>query len=356
MTNSRRPEIISGNIIKPRHYSINVGGLGIDFQRTCRVPQGKLNSLPAGLGRFPIYKVGDFSCGAPRDWNREGFFMPMYKQEAMWINFSRRNNSPKALIVGAGNINAITGKPFDPSKARLEGPYGRVPRIDPRMCPDEGGLDIKLEDKQNYVVVPPQPWLDGWKARDGKVYQFVAAELGSGETVEGQITGEETVGGVQFILYDSKPGVNLIPENTPNTYVSAGGLEGFHCIEACCGGGLRSAAKSMGLGRGGEIDQKIYDDFHGRNVWNNNPCAVEVVYIVSSDDFKQITGHNAPATPVTYEEYQKQGLPWFELHDKNYKDTPGSDVFGNLKPVSGGDGPNQEDLFSKLKPYNTKGK
>ena len=31
------------------------------FQRTCRVPEGKLNSLPAGLGYFPVFKVSDFT-------------------------------------------------------------------------------------------------------------------------------------------------------------------------------------------------------------------------------------------------------------------------------------------------------
>ena len=92
----------------------------------------------------------------------------------------------------------------------------------------------------------------------------------------------------------------------------------------------------MGLGRGGEISQKIYPDPYGIDVWNDKPAKVEVFYMVSSEDFKQITGHDAPATPVTYEKYQQFGLPWFALHDQNYQDAKGSDIFAKLKPVGQG--------------------
>lgn len=326
------------NLEQKKLERIDVSGLEITFQRTCRVPEGQLNSLPAGLGPFPVYKVADFKSGTPKEWHESAYFIPMYPQEAMWMNFARYVQNPKALIVGAGNINAVSGKPFAKSKQKRKGT----------------GLDIKLEKDQNYLVVPPQPWLDGWKAADGKVYQFVAAELGSGETVEGQITGEESVGGLQFIVFDPKDGQKLIHATRPHEYVIGGSFDGFlECAPA--GGAYRCCASksitSMGLGRGGEIEQKIYPDPHGLNVWKKTPSATELVYMVSSEDFKQITGHNPPPTPVTYEKYQELGLPWFELHDKKLKDTKGSDVFGKLKPVSGGIVVNQEpDLIDKFKP------
>ncbi len=319
----------------PEHYaqqSVNVGGLTVSFQRTVRVPEGKLNSLPAGLGAFPIYKVKDFDKTAPKEWNREGYFIPMYAQEAMWMSF-QHSDKPKALIVGAGNINAITGKPFDPSKGK-----GRK----------TSGLDIKLEEEQNYMVAPTQPWLDGWKAEDGKVYQFVAAELGSGQTVEGQITGEETAGGIQLIVYDALkdklPKIERPQLGKLGGYLCDGYAQEFFCASSA----TRSAKgiTSMGLGRGGEIDQKVYPDPYGLDVWKKTPTSVELIHIVSSEDFHKITGYSAPATPVTYETYQRLGYPWFELFDKHYKDTEGSDVFGKLKPVDGG----KQDPFDKLKP------
>jgi hypothetical protein len=329
-----------------REY-MEIGGLRVNFQRTCRVPVGQLNSLPAGLGSFPVYKVSDFKEGTPKEWNTEGYFMPMYRQEAMWMNFGRGYmQNPKALVVGAGNINAISGKPFDPSKVKCEG----------KRRAKEGSLDIKLEKEQNYLVVPPQPWLDGWKAEDGKIYQFVAAEMGSGETVEGQITGEEKAGGIQMIVYDPKPGKNLVHATRPHEYIVGGSFasdsfgdslleKGVMCCYAMSAksatrgsmriGSVRSV-QSMGLGRGGEISQKVYPDPHGVEVWNEKPTSVDVVYLVSSEDFKQVTGYDAPVTPVTFEKYQQLGLPWFELHDQKYKDTAGSDIFSKLKPVGEG--------------------
>ncbi len=358
-----------------QHHSINVGGLSVTFHQTCRVPEGKINGLPANLGDFPVYKVADFHSGCPENWNREGYFFPVYRQEAMWMSFGHPS-VPRALIIAAGNINSISGKPFDRTKDRFASEEERKNAT--------AGLEIKLEKTQNYLAVPPQPWLDGWKAEDGKIYQFVAAEMGSGETVEGQITGEETVGGIQFILYEPKDGVKLVHATRPREYVSGGGytLGGdvsgvpiakgleqmvFRSCGSICslgGGHIRRAAQSMGLGRGGEITQKIYPDPYGPEgskqwkdspleVWCEEPKAVEVFYMVSSEDFKQITGHEAPPTPVTFEEYQRRGLPWFSLHDQKHGDAKGSDVFGKLKPVGEGKAP--KDPFEKLKPVTATG-
>src|SRR3989338_10251023 len=102
---------------KKRLEHIVISGLDINFQRTCRVPSGKVNDLPAGLGSFPIYKVDDFKSGAPKDWKQESYFMPMYRQEAMWLHFQRYGlTQPVALMVGAGNINAVSGKQFEKTK------------------------------------------------------------------------------------------------------------------------------------------------------------------------------------------------------------------------------------------------
>lgn len=320
-----------------KQSAINLDGLTVYMVRTTRVPEGKVNSLPAGLGQFPLYSVGDFKSGCPGDWHEDCYFMPMYTQEAMWMNFRRAMDNPCALIVGAGNINAVTGKPFE-TKLKTK----------KRNTKDSENLDIKLEKEQNYLVIPPQPWLDGWKDKDNKIYQFVAAEMGSGETVEGQVTGEETVGGIQLVAYKPKPGKELIQESRPREYISAGGLNlgsGDLLYESCTmksssaarGRELRlcSPIQTMGLGKGGEIEQKIYPDTYGFDVWDEKPAALTKVYLVSSADFKQITGVEAPPTPVSYKDYQKQGLHWFDLHDQKLKDTKGSDIFSKLKPVTG---------------------
>jgi len=341
---------------------IHVGGLSLNFQRTCRVPEGQINSLPAGLGSFSLYKVDDFKSGVPKDWS--GYFMPMYIQEAMWINFQRHyNREPHAVIIGAGSINAVTGKQMKKKGKEFE---------------------MSLEEQQNYLVVPPQPWIDGWKDKDGKIYQFVAAYMGSGETIEGQITGEEKFGGIQLGIFQPKPGQNLVKATRPREHIIGGSWSPYlGGIELCdslgmpeeiaeCvaefGGYLKSMAfvssslasasyeskgfakplrssgrareavrsiQAMGLGRGGEIEQKIYPDTYGLKVWQENPIERTYIHMVDDESFRQITGCRAPPTPVTYEKYQQFGLPWFELYDKKLKDTSGTDIFSKLKTVTG---------------------
>jgi ubiquitin len=51
---------------------------------------------------------------------------------------------------------------------------------------------------QDYLVVPDQLWLDGIATDASKVRQFVAMPVGSGYSVEAQLTGEEVTGGIQF--------------------------------------------------------------------------------------------------------------------------------------------------------------
>jgi len=335
-----------------RLEEIVVGGLRIGFQRTVRVPAGQTNPLPAGLGNFPIYKVSDFSERAPKDWrDPNAYFMPMYVQEALWVSFPQRFGfeNPHALVVGAGHINAVTGKPFEETKKAKKGKWS---------------FDASLQkDEQNYLVVPPQPWLDGWKSPDGKVYQFVSAQMGSGLTVEGQITGEEKFGGIQLTVHSPKPGQDLVVSRRPREYLESGGWSGgfggntlsalsaltrsYETMEAHAAkepvyASLREQPKkprsinsirSMGLGRGGEIEQKIYPDPHGYDVWDAEPAGRATIYLVNSEDFEKITGQAPPQTPITIKTYQQCGMPWFLLPDGSWKDTAGSDVFGKLKPV-----------------------
>lgn len=308
--------------------------LDITFHRTCRVPRtNKVNALPASLGNFPIYRVADYTGNVPKDWQAEGHFIPMWPHEAMWMSFSPKNTV--ALMVGAGMVNAITGE----------------------------RITSTLSNTQNYVACPPQPWLDGFKPTAGeKVFQFVAAQLGSGETAEEQILGTAEFGGIQFGLF--KPKIALIstdtlhefaisagPSTTPRMYRAAGAT-GMSVMSSFSAGPLGAGvdARSMGLGAGGSIRQKIYPDpyLNGRDVnevWHAEPSDKGYVYIVHASDFKSITGMAAPLSPITYKTYQEQHLPWFGLPDGNWDDTKGGEAIDNLKPVSGGPHPTDADAL-----------
>ena len=119
----------------------------IVFQRTLRIPDDNREyPLPPGLGRFPMAHVEDHSARLPASWNeRGGVLLPMYQAEALWLNFDcgrgfGGGNYPFAVKIAAGKINAVTG--------------------------DAWSNDL-VKEPQDYIVVPDQPWLDGFSVGKG---------------------------------------------------------------------------------------------------------------------------------------------------------------------------------------------
>ncbi|KAF8244153.1 ubiquitin-domain-containing protein [Wilcoxina mikolae CBS 423.85] len=160
----------------------NNSSLTISFERTIRVPDtGKPNNLPPELGSFPLYNVAEFSHVLPQDMvEKRDLFLAMYQREAMWLSFE--SNKRFAIRIYVGGVNGVTGEPMIPNMATL--------------LKRQNGI----EKKQESVVVPGQPWLDGIATSPGMVKQFVAVPYGSGYSIEHQITGLETTGGIQFEL------------------------------------------------------------------------------------------------------------------------------------------------------------
>lgn len=265
------------------------------FMRTLRIPDdGDTYPLPPGLGEFPIFRVADYADRVPAAWrDRGGVFIPMYQREAMWIDFSARYWKPDAVKVGIGGINAISGEAWNE------------------------GLS---NDPQDYLVVPDQPWLDGINAGDGFIRQFVAAPLGSGATIEGQLTGEEAVGGIQLMVFEPK--VGQFPDEPPIWEERSE----LYCLSAPpeCG---------MGLAAGGRMRQKIYPDEYGLDTWDTETSGKVEVHIVNSRTFRQITGRRPPRTPISTHDYMRAGLPWFELYDEDKNDVPPPGCFQRIKSV-----------------------
>jgi hypothetical protein len=54
---------------------------------------------------------------------------------------------------------------------------------------------------QDYLVVPKQPWLDGYCVEIGVIRQSVAMPLGQGFSIEEQLTGEAEFGGLQLEVF-----------------------------------------------------------------------------------------------------------------------------------------------------------
>jgi ubiquitin len=111
----------------------------------------------------------------------------------MWIRF--HSQKPYAIKIFVGGVNAVSGEPAVETAATMLRRRNRLSQNKPI---------------QDYVVVPDQLWLDGIATDTGKVRQFVAMPVGSGYSVEAQVTGEEVTGGIQFeIIPGAREGMQI---------------------------------------------------------------------------------------------------------------------------------------------------
>ena len=269
---------------------------GIEFQRTLRIPDDERTyPLPPGLGRFPLRHLDDFADRLPRESvRRGGVIMPIHQAEALWIKFEDRWGSPYpfAIKIATGKVCAISGEPWQESLTR---------------------------DPQNYMVVPGQPWLDGYCVAKGTIRQFVAMPLGDGHTVEEQLTGQGSYGGLQIAVYPMKREVHdrlQLPE--PRMVVRE------------VGPGWRG----LGLAPGGRMSQEIYEDEFGLDAWDQEQGARCFVTMANSQQWIAITGERPPTQPPTVREYAEAGLPWFLHYDRDREALAGAQRLAGLRSVA----------------------
>ena len=272
--------------------------LRMDFQRTLRIPDdGDDYPLPPGLGRFPLRHVDDFSDRVPDSWlTPGGVMLPMYQSEALWLNFSPAGDYPFAVKVAAGKINAVTGDVW------------------------KNGL---MERPQDYLVVPEQPWLDGYCVEKGFIRQFVGMPLGSGYSAEEQVTSEAEHGGIQIIAYPMKrEAYERMRARIRDLLPAAPQLESY------------SLSVDMGLAPGGRMRQEVYDDPYTFKDWDTKHASRCFVHLSNSLVWRAVTDEQPPTVPPTSEEYTRAGLPWFEYYGGDLKALEGSERLGGLKSVT----------------------
>jgi hypothetical protein len=116
----------------------------------------------------------------------------------MWIRFKSR--ALFAIHIYLGGVNAVSGEPLMENAATML---------------RRQNLRFNNKSVQDYVVTPQQLWLDGIASNEGIVRQFVAMPMGSGYSVEAQVSGEELVGGLQFCITPSTRTTKGITIETP---------------------------------------------------------------------------------------------------------------------------------------------
>lgn len=313
--------------VKVQGDRLHIGNATVTFHRTLRIPDdGKQYPLPPGLGYFPIRRVEDYAARVPEAWNKHGgVFLPMYQREAMWLGFGGNRWPPNALKVAIGKVNALSGLTWSEK------------------------LQARGKVKQDYMVIPDQPWLDGINAGEGFIKQFVAMPLGMGYTVEGQVTGKEKFGGLQLCVFEPK--VGKFPDRDPRIYGrSAPGAGGQHASSAlyasfapqskCMAAtqdfaapAAAAAGAEMGLAAGGRMKQSIYPDTYGIDTWEKESSARVYVHLVNSLMWTHITGESMPDTPVSAKSYTDAGYRWFDLYDEPKGDIDSSKVLESVKSV-----------------------
>jgi len=279
--------------------------LTVDFQRTLRIPDdGRDYPLPPGLGSFPLRHIDDHAERVRESWlKRGGVLLPMWQSEALWLNFSchyvsdRQTQYPLAVKVATGRISAITG---------------------------ESWRRLLSRNPQDYLVVPQQPWLDGYCVEKGVIRQFVAMPLGEGYSVEEQITGQAEVGGLQIEVFPMRREVfeKRFPVRERILY------RDFAQADMLC-----AYAGGMGLAPGGRMRQEIYEDPYSIHDWDTEHGSRCFVHLINSVGWQKITGTKPPSKPPTAKLYTDAGYPWFDYYDSEAKAIEGSGILAGLKSV-----------------------
>ena len=278
----------------------------IEFERTLRIPDdGKDYPLPPGLGSFPLRHLEDYAGRLPEDWpQRGGVLAPMHQAEALWISFetgSRRSlDYPFAVKIATGKICALTG--------------------------DDWANHLN-RDPQDYVVLPEQPWLDGYCVEKGVIRQFVAIPLGQGYTVEEQLTGAARHGGLQIVVYPMKPERYEALVAARESEYSGRVLREEAPMELAC------QSPGMGLAPGGRMKQEIHDDPYGLDAWDQRHAGRCFVSIVNSSQWMAITGERPPTEPPTAKDYTEMGLPWFDYYGGDAQAIAGAEKLKTIKSV-----------------------
>jgi hypothetical protein len=208
------------------------------------------------------------------------------------------------------------------------------------------GEQGNVEDPQDYMVSPRQPWLDGFAVGPGVIRQFVAMPLGEGYTVEQQISGKEEWGGLQIQVVPLK---NQVWQARRRAWDEE--QRKPHLAESVDRLAERKNWLSMGLGAGGLMKQAIYPDKFKPDDWDLEAMDRVFVTLLHAKDWKSITGESAPNHPPTAQEYSKAGLPWFDYYGCDQAPLPGGKMLASITSVAplfkektGGKLPNCEDV------------
>ncbi len=287
------------------------------------------NGLPP-YARRAAFRVAEYDPACPESWVRgdameASYFVPVVAEHGLWLDFNANLNHSHhvAVLISVQGVNPITGRPVGDDKLeqyRKNCPVHARKLGEERFCKACG---FKW-DAQNYLAgnATPYPyfWLDGFRAEDGVVRQYVFTK----ETARGvaaQILGEERVFAIGIAFYLSKEPKPPAPprpayRGTSNTLIAASfdyhgdigyagsskrrvrsSLRASHAIGASRVAYLASAAPALEIAAGAKIDQRIYPDPEKLDFWQEEPagrlyinyCSVELARAIIASGKTDLT-------------------------------------------------------------------
>lgn len=263
-----------------------------------------VHALPPSLGQFEFFMHNGKKI------------VPIDATNALWLSFTLDTQGldvPYAIKILAGGVNAVTGE-------------------------TEHGADVlRLRNNvpgtktgQNYMLLPAQPWIDGFKTADGTVRQFVAEILGEGKSVEEILDGTEH-GGLQIIVIP--PTAAVIQEairasetiRRPKGFSKgrrSGGI--IHSSmpkygpigdTGICKGGAEEPEEPevMGLAAGAQIKQSINFSTVPVDAFDPHDARVLNLTILEAGAFRTLRGLPNPPRMPTQAEYDKLSGLYFDL-------------------------------------------
>lgn len=359
---------------------------------------GKVHALPPSLGAFPLRRVDDYKDKVPAAWrDHGGVFFPLYQREAMWISFNTAR-TPLAVKVAAGKVNAVSGTPWTETLTKLDRKNAGDPDQDYLVAPHQKWIDgFNVGDGviRQFVAMPlgmkytVEAQVTGEEKFGGLQLLAFAAKAGGpadknlAHASARGVTKGMSLGGAGGQHVNSTyvtPGVytnELLFDATPIGEIGLTNNDGESMQTMACAASpsegtiepslmsaqLESAVRTnasrapdgvmkgmtehrlrrsaalpraaeMGLAQGGQMKQAIYADSYGIEAWDADKSERVFVHIVNSELWKEITGEDAPATPVSAQAYAQAGLPWYDLYDEGVPAVAGSATLTDVKTIA----------------------
>ena len=208
-------------------YYMTVNGLSVGLNMpSALISQGKgaqetTHGLPPYRKRR-AFLVDEYPA-CPEDWMRstgriKSYFVPIVEGAGLWLDFNRNSShgNHTATVVSVQGVNAITGLPC--KDAQLEQYRHQCPRHKKAFGPDRLCKECGFKwPKQSYIASTGTPegmlWLDGFRAEDGVIRQYVFTAQVMRGVAKAIIGGDRVFAlGISFFL-SKEPRPKVVMEN-----------------------------------------------------------------------------------------------------------------------------------------------